>query len=144
MIKHSEKGLALLKRFEGCRLVAYRDGAGIWSIGFGSTENVYDGMRITMDEALRRLQDHLMPLEVSLEHAIHVPLTQNQQDAIISCAYNLGCRRFQNSNILSAINRGDMQAAAGHFGEYIHDHSGAVELGLVKRREAERALFLGG
>lgn len=147
-MKASECCLALIKEFEGLRLRAYRDGAGILSIGFGSTDHVYDGMVITPAEAFRRLQDHLVPLEVQLERLVKVPLTQAQTDGLIAFCYNCGIGTFEHSSILALINQGDKRQAADHLLLYnkIHDpKTGALVVcdGLTRRREAERALFLG-
>lgn len=137
----SEAGLALLKEYEGCKLEAYRCPAGVWSIGFGSTEHVYDGMRITMDEALRRLQDHLVPLEAQVEHLVERELTQSQFDALVCLAYNIGIGNFERSSLLKFLNAGHVEAAANAFLEWNHA-AGHVMAGLTRRREAERALFL--
>lgn len=140
-MKCGEKGLALIKQFESCKLEAYKCPAGILSIGYGSTDHVYDGMRITMEEAIRRLQDHLVPLEVQIEHLLKVPVTQPQFDALCCLAYNIGIGAFEHSTLLKRLNAADKAGAAQEFLAWDKVH-GAPCPGLTRRREAERALFL--
>jgi lysozyme len=143
-MKCSEKGLALLKQFESCKLEAYPDpatGGEPYSIGFGDTCHVYDGMRITFAEALRRLQVHLEPLEAQITHLVRVPLTQSAFDALVCLAYNIGIGNFERSTLLKRLNAGDTMGAADAFRDWTHA-AGRELAGLVRRREAERALFL--
>lgn len=140
-MKCGEKGLSLIKQFEACKLEAYRCPAGIWTVGFGSTEGVYDGMRITMGEALRRLQDHLLPLELQIEHLVKAPLSQSAFDALCCLTYNIGIGAFEHSTLLQRLNAGDHAGAADQF--LVWDRvRGAPCPGLARRRQAERALFL--
>jgi lysozyme len=72
---------------------------------------------------------------------VHVPLTQNQFDALVSFVFNLGVGNFRTSTLLKKLNAGDNDGAAQEFGRWIHAGGKALP-GLVRRREAERALFL--
>lgn len=134
-------GLGIITRFEGCKLEAYRCPAGVWTIGYGSTSHVYEGMRITFDEAIRRLQDHLIPLEAQIEHLVKVPLSQHEFDALCALAYNIGIGAFEKSTLLRCLNAGDKAGAAAQFLAW-NKVNGAPVAGLTRRREAERALFL--
>lgn len=140
-MKASEKCLALIKEFESCKLRAYYCPAGVLSIGFGSTENVYDGMVITPAEAFRRLEAHLVPLEAQIAHLVRVPLKQCQFDALCALVYNIGIGNFEHSALLTCLNAGKPDRAADEFLKWNHA-AGRVMDGLTRRREAERALFL--
>jgi lysozyme len=140
-VKTSRAGLDLIKEFEGCRLEAYQDVAGVWTIGIGSTENVHPGLTITPEQAEQRLVNHLAPLEVQVCRLVRVPLTQNQFDALISFCYNVGVGHFEGSLLLKCLN--SHQDAASEFLKW--SRAGGVEVpGLLRRREAERELFLRG
>ena len=144
-MKCSDAGLAIIREFEGCRLSAYPDpktGGAPWTIGFGCTEDVTPGMRITFAEAMDRLKAHLTPLETQIQHLVKVPLNQCQFDALVSLCWNIGIGHFQRSTeLLPALNAGDMARAADLILEF--DNPGSrVQAGLDRRRAAERALFL--
>lgn len=140
-VKTGVAGLALIKQFESCRLEAYRCPAGILTIGYGSTENVYDGMRIPMDEALRRLQDHLAPMEAEIGRLVKVPLTQNQFDALACFCFNCGIGAFEKSTLLRCLNMHHYDDAAQEFLKW-DKVNGVPCAGLLRRRQAERELFL--
>lgn len=138
----SQAGIDLIKSFEGCSLVAYQDIGGTWTIGFGHTEGVCEGMTITMAEAEQFLADDLVQYGDYVNDYVTVPLTQNQFDALVSFTYNLGPGTLYHSDLLSFLNAGQYSRAADAFLEY--DHAGGVVVaGLATRREAERKLFLG-
>lgn len=132
---------ALLKQFEGCRLTAYRDSAGIPTIGYGHTHGVVMGMTCTQEEAEAWLAVDATVAESCINIPVDVPLTQNQFDALVCFVYNVGCSAFHGSTMLRYINAGAFQLAAAEFPKW--DHAGGVEVeGLRKRRLAEQALFL--
>ena len=137
----SQAGIDLIKSFEGCELVAYQDAGGVWTIGFGHTEGVYEGMTITMAEAEQFLTDDLVQYAQYVSNVVTVPLTQDQFDALVSFTYNLGPGTLHRSDLLSFLNAGQYQRAADAFLEYDHA-DGVVVPGLARRREAERNLFL--
>jgi lysozyme len=144
-MKTSPAGIALLCRFEGCRLTAYRDAATppVVTIGFGHTgAGVVLGQTITQARAEQLLAADLLRFETAVTNAVRVPLTQEQTDALISLAYNIGVGNLLKSTLLRKLNAGDVAGAADQF--LVWTHAGAEVLpGLVKRRAAERALFLG-
>lgn len=92
--KIGQAGLALIKQFEGCRLVAYQCSAGVWTIGYGHTAGVYKGMKITQAEAEAYLLQDVAKFEKYVNNLSYVPFTdqlnQNQFDALVSFAFNLG------------------------------------------------------
>ena len=139
--------IALVKEFEGCELAAYRDAVGVWTIGYGHSERAplppkpYDGMVITMDQAHKILQDDLTHFGKSVENLISVPVTDNQFGAMVSLAFNIGIGAFGKSTALKRLNAGDYLGAAEAM-TWWNKAGGKVMRGLVRRREAERALFL--
>ncbi|CAM7885783.1 lysozyme [Enterobacter hormaechei] len=142
----SEKGIALIKQFEGCKLTAYQDSVGIWTIGYGWTQPVDGkpiraGMTIKQETAERLLKTGLVSYESDVSRLVKVGLTQGQFDALVSFTYNLGARSLSTSTLLRKINAGDYAGAADEFLRW-NKAGGKVLNGLTRRREAERALFL--
>ena len=140
LMKLGEKGTEILKYFEGCKLTAYQDSVGVWTIGYGHTKGVYDGMTITQDEAEQMLLTELEEYEGYIESMVTVPLTQNQFDALVVWIYNLGPTNFKNSTLLKELNAGNYNAAGQEITRW-NKAGGKVLAGLVKRREAEAELF---
>ena len=134
------KGTKILKFFEGCKLTAYQDSVGVWTIGYGHTKGVYDGMTITQEEAEQMLLTELEEYEGYVEKYVTVPLTQNQFDALVVWVYNLGPTNFRNSTLLKELNSGNYTAAGNEITKW-NKAGGKVLAGLVKRREAEALLF---
>lgn len=144
-MKTSPKGIALIKSAEGLRLKAYPDpgtGGLPWTIGYGSTLGVTRTMVITAEQAEQMLAVDLARFERAVERLVEVPINQGQFDALVSFAYNVGEGNFAKSTLLRKLNAGDNQGAAEQFGRWVNA-AGKVLQGLVKRRAAERALFLG-
>ena len=142
----SEKGIALIKQFEGCKLTAYQDSVGVWTIGYGGTQPVDGkpiraGMTIKQETAERLLKTGLVSYESDVSRLVKVGLTQGQFDALVSFTYNLGARSLSTSTLLLKLNAGDYAAAADEFLRW-NKAGGKVLNGLTRRREAERALFL--
>lgn len=142
----SEKGIALIKQFEGCKLTAYQDSVGVWTIGYGWTQPVDGkpiraGMTIKQETAERLLKTGLISYESDVSRLVKVGLTQGQFDALVSFTYNLGARSLSTSTLLRKLNAGDYAGAADEFLRW-NKAGGKVLNGLTRRREAERALFL--
>ena len=140
LMKLGERGTEILKYFEGCKLTAYQDSVGVWTIGYGHTKGVYDGMTITQDQAEQMLLSELEEYEGYIENMVTVPLTQNQFDALVVWVYNLGPTNFKNSTLLKELNAGNYNAAGQEITRW-NKAGGKVLAGLVKRREAEAELF---
>jgi lysozyme len=136
----SEKGLALIRSFESLRLTAYRDGGGVWSIGFGHTDDVEPGDTCTAQEALDWLRRDANEAEICILTSVETTLTQSQFDALCSLVFNIGCEAFENSTMLRLINAGKMDAAKGQFSRWNKD-DGKIIAGLTRRRAAEAELF---
>ncbi|BEO21356.1 lysozyme (plasmid) [Serratia marcescens] len=140
-MKISIKGLDLIKEFEGLRLQAYKCPADRWTIGYGHTAGVGPDDIITEEQAILLLCQDVAASERAVNQYVHVPLTQNQFDALVSFVFNLGVGNFRTSTLLKKLNADDDDGAAQEFGRWIHAGGKALP-GLVRRREAERALFL--
>lgn len=137
----SDKGLALIGRFEGCRLTAYKCPAGVWTIGYGHTGTVDGvkvgkGMKITKDKAAELLRSDCARFEAHVSKYSSYNWTQNEFDALVSFAYNVG-----NINGLTASGKRSRAEIAGAMLRY-NKAGGKVLAGLTRRRQAERALFL--
>ena len=142
----SDKGIALIKQFEGCKLTAYQDSVGVWTIGYGWTQpvdgkTIRAGMTIKQETAECLLKTGLVSYENDVSRLVKVGLTQGQFDALVSFAYNLGGRSLSTSTLLRRLNAGDYAGAADEFLRW-NKAGGKVLNGLTRRREAERALFL--
>lgn len=145
-MKTSQVGIELISSFEDTKLKAYDDGVGVWTIGIGTTvypngNKVKKGDVCTIDQAKSYFAHDLKRFEASVNKLVEVPLTQNQFDALVSLVYNIGQTAFSNSTLLKKLNAKDYQAAADQFLRW-NKGGGKVMKGLVRRREAERALFL--
>lgn len=142
----SDNGMKLLEQFEGLRLEAYLDSAGIATIGFGTIRypngsKVKLGDKTTKSQAKEYKLHDLKEFESTVNTSVKVPLTQNQYDALVSLSYNIGSGAFKNSTLLKKLNSGDYKGAAEQFLVWNKVNSKRVQ-GLVNRREAERNLFL--
>lgn len=105
-MRMTKKTLEQLKKFEGCRLEAYRDPVGIWTIGYGHTHGVYNGMTISLETA----EEYLVQVIESIEGVIEgIPgckeLSPNRWDAIVSLAYNIGLGNFKKSTLLKKLQK---------------------------------------
>ncbi|EKR1732350.1 TPA_asm: lysozyme [Salmonella enterica subsp. enterica serovar Madelia] len=141
----SARGLAALKHEEGCKLTAYPDSRGVWTIGTGHTGKVdgvavHKGMTITQDTADRLLRDDLSWVEHCIAERVTVPLNQNQYDALCSLIFNIGANAFTGSGVRRYLNAGNYTAAADAFLEW--SRAGSNPTILAPRRGRERAMFL--
>ena len=137
-MKISEKGLALIKKFEGCRLTAYQDAVGVWTIGYGTTNadkaitgtTICQGLRIsqeTADEWLRRSIDRKYAPKVDKYNSYQ--WTQNEFDALVSFAYNIG-----SIDGLTASGSRSKEEIADKIQAY-NKAGGKVLSGLIRRRQ---------
>lgn len=135
-----------IKSNEGCRLASYRDPAGVWTVGYGATRlasgnPVMRNVRITQEQADDLLTSELERLRGVLAQCIRVPVTEGQFVALIDFAYNCGEGALRRSTLLKLLNAGKTVNAAYEFKKWVR--AGGKELpGLVRRREAEKELFL--
>jgi lysozyme len=138
----SADGEALIKAFEKLALIAYLDEGDVWTLGWGHAEGVKQGDTCTADEAERWLDADIATLVSVLNTLIHTNVTQNQFDALVSFTYNVGVGAERHSTLLKLINERLFDAAALEFSRWVHV-KGNVSQGLVRRRQAEQALFDG-
>jgi lysozyme len=146
-MKTGQAGIDLIKRFEGFSSTPYLCPADVPTIGYGNTRR-FDGSRVAMDdepiseadgEAL--LAHELLSFERSVDKLITAELTQVMFDALVSFTYNLGSGNLQSSTLRMKLNRGNYEGAADEFPKW-RKAGGRVLQGLVRRRIAERKLFL--
>lgn len=140
----NDRGLELVKVFEGLRLEAYQDSVGIWTIGYGTTSDIVPvrpGMVITEAQAEQFLRQGLVGFEEDVARLIKVPLTSDQFSALVVFTYNVGPGALSESTLRRKLNDRDYAGAAEEFLRW--NKAGGQELaGLTRRRQAERALFL--
>lgn len=139
-------GLELLKKLEGCRLHAYQDQAGVWTIGYGHTKDVHAGDVWTQEQC-----DQAIVVDAELrvagvrEQLGRIELKDNQFSALVIFAFNVGLVALHGSTAMRDIKAGSLSAvpAALALWNKIHDRSGVpvVNAGLVARREAEGNLW---
>jgi lysozyme len=138
----SKEGLALIKRFEGCELKAYRCPANVLTIGYGVTKNVTEDMEITQQEADDMLDEELIEYTGYINDMVKVPLDQSQFDALSAWIYNLGPTNFKDSTLLKVLNEEKYAEVPQQIKRW-NKANGQVLDGLVRRREAEALLFEG-
>ena len=142
LMKTSPLGVALIKQFEGLRTGAYLDAAGIWTIGYGHTgAEVRSGSRIDAAQADALLRGDLAQAEETIHALVTRPLAQASFDALASFVFNVGAAAFAGSTLLRKLNGGDIEGAAAEFERWRYA-GGRVLPGLLRRRIAERTLFL--
>jgi lysozyme len=147
----SSTGVELVKKFEGLHRLgkdglirAYRCPAGRWTIGYGHTKGVRSAMTITQADADRMLLEDLGEFAATVERVVTVDLSQNQFDALVSLAYNIGAGAFTKSTLLKTLNAGKYSSVPEQFMRW---NKATVEgklqplEGLTRRRTAEAALF---
>ncbi|AUC61774.1 phage lysozyme [Cyanobacterium sp. HL-69] len=143
----NQRGLNLIKEFEGLRLNAYLCPAGVWTIGYGSTfypdgRRVRQGDKITQQEADQLFLATVKPFAKVVDQAVKVTINNNQFSALVSFAFNVGTGAFKSSTLLRLLNRSDYQGAADQLLRW-NRAGNQILVGLTRRRRAERALFLG-
>lgn len=140
-MKINQAGLDLIKSFEGCRLAAYRDIVGVLTVGFGHTgDDVTRGLVIDQPTADALLESDLYKFEQGVSSLLQAAVTDNQFSALVCFAYNLGLHALAGSHLLKKVNASDLSAKD----EFLKwDRAGGVVVpGLLRRRTAERALFI--
>lgn len=116
----SKQGAEFIKRFEGLRLTAYNDGTGVMTIGFGHTGDVKAGETITQAEADSYFCEDVKWAVDTVNNAVKVKLQQNQFDALVSFAYNVGEGAFKSSTLLKDLNAGDYKAVPDQLERWIY------------------------
>lgn len=139
-------GLSLIKQWEGLKTTAYKDVAGILTIGYGHTSaagapKVTPGMAIGDKEAERILQNDLAKFEARVERLVTVPVNDNQFAVLVSFDFNTGA--LHKSTLLKKLNKGDYDAVPGELAKWVNAGGRKVQ-GLVNRRAAEAGLWAKG
>lgn len=139
----SDKGKQLIKKYEGCRLKAYKCPRGVWTIGYGHTNNVRPDDVITQDEANELFKRDVKIFENTINRLVKAKLNQNQFDALVSFTFNLGYgdKGLAGSTLLRLLNTSDYIGAAKQFELWVYSGDKVLE-GLAKRRKEEKELFL--
>ena len=141
----SREAMELIKSFEGFRRSAAKLADGRWTIGYGHTKTAREGVEISEKDAEALLIYDLLEITAAVNAWTYTPLTQNQFDALVSFAFNVGLSNFRGSSVLLRINEGAMLQAAGALEMWRKaDFEGEriVVDALVRRRAAEKTLFL--
>jgi len=143
----NDKGLDLIKDFEGFSAEPYKCSAGVWTIGFGSIYGkdgnrvTQDHKRITKEQATELMKRDIKATEYKICKLIKVPVTSNQFSSLCSFVYNIGSGAFQRSTARMKLNRSNYQACADELLKWKYANKKVIP-GLLRRREAERELFL--
>ena len=141
-MRMSDQGIdALLKKFEGCKLKAYKDPVAIWTIGYGHTSaagapDVTEGLTITQAEAEEILKRDLVKYEKPVADMVKVTLSQHQFDVLVDFCYNAGVGNLKSSTLLKRVNAGDFDAVPTELMKWTKA-KGKELPGLVRRRRAE-------
>lgn len=139
----SDKGIDLIKNFEGFHTKRYICPAGKPTIGYGHLLPKGSTLQeIDESTAEQLLFSDLRGVERAIARLVVVPMLQCQYDALVSFVFNLGAGRLQSSTLRMKLNRGEYESAADEFPKWVYA-GGKRMKGLIRRREAERAMFLG-
>lgn len=141
MMKLSARGQRLIERFEGRMYMAYQDGGGVWTIGVGHTKGIKKGMVATGAQIDAWFAEDSAEAVAGVNKSVTATMTQNQFDAMVSLAFNIGVTALSGSTLVRKFNAGDIAGAALQFVRWNQDN-GKVILGLTRRRQAEADLFV--
>lgn len=139
-MKYSQSGVKLTEGFEHCRLVAYQDSGGVWTIAWGHTRGVSKGLTCIPLQAEAWREEDMRLSEAAVNQLVTVSLTQGEFDALVDFDYNVGSEALKNSTLLRLLNAGNIPGAAAEFDKWDHVKAKVVA-GLLRRREAETAEF---
>jgi|SRR5271166_2392172 len=139
-LTYSNYGNTLTKGFEQCRLTAYQDAVGVWTIGWGHTGPVCAGLVWTQAQADAQLTIDEQKAVSAVNNWVQVILTQHEFDALVDFVFNVGIGNFLNSTLLTKLNAGDYAGAANELPKWDHA-AGRVLAGLLKRRTEEQHEF---
>lgn len=143
-LTYSGNGMLLKEQLEGCRLTAYQDQVGVWTIEYGHTgPDVMPGLTLAQEQAEKLLARDVSKAAACVNQAVTTPLSQSKFDALVDFVFNLGVGPFTKSTLLRDLNVGNFAGAAAQFDFWDHA-GGAVVAGLLRRRQAKTALFSDG
>lgn len=148
LISNKVSAEKIIAQFEGLRLKAYQDTAGVWTIGYGTTKNpdtgqkIKEGDTITKAKALDWLKKDTAAFKAGVEKLVKVPVNDNQLAALTSLAYNIGLTAFGRSTLLRYLNSNvAKEQVAAQFLRW-NRSGGQIVRGLTIRRKLESDLFL--
>ena len=139
-MKCSQEGLALIKKFEGCRLKAYRCSANVLTIGYGHTGGVQENDVISQPEADKLLEEDIAKFEDYVSDNVIVELNQGQFDALVAWTFNLGPGNLRESTMLKKLNNQEYESVPFEMRRW-NKAGGKTLDGLIRRRKAEGLLF---
>ena len=139
-MKCSQEGLALIKKFEGCRLKAYRCSANVLTIGYGHTGGVQENDVISQPEADKLLEEDIAKFEDYVSDNVIVELNQGQFDALVAWTFNLGPGNLRESTMLKKLNNQEYESVPFEMRRW-NKAGGKTLDGLIRRRQAESLLF---
>jgi GH24 family phage-related lysozyme (muramidase) len=144
-MRTGETGLNLIKGYEGLRMSAHYAPTEQWTVGYGHTGSARHGMSVTEGDAERLLKDDVKPIEQLIGDTVRAPLNQNEHDALVSLIFNIGEDNWRRSTALRKLNAGDKLGSANAFElwtkAFVSNELVTLD-GLVRRRAAEKSLFL--
>jgi len=138
---YSTAGEALTEKFEGCKLAAYQDQKGVWTIGYGHTAGVKEGDTCMQSQAAQWLMQDIEIALDAVNRLVTTDLTQPEFNSLVDFCFNLGAGNFESSTLLKLLNAGNITGAAAEFDKWDHC-GGQVVAGLLRRRQAETDEFL--
>jgi lysozyme len=133
-------GQTLTEQFEGCSLTAYQDSGGVWTLGYGHTAGVAQGMTCTQAQAEAWLTQDIQWGVAVVNNLVTVQLTQGEFDALVDFVFNVGSGNFASSTMLRMLDAGNFAGAADQFARW-DLAGGQVVAGLLRRRIAEEGEF---
>lgn len=145
----SAAGLILIVAFEGFSPVPYKDSVGVWTDGFGNTNEVVPGKPVSVPQALERLERNTTIAGKAVTRCVQAEMTQGQYDAFVSFTFNVGEGNFCRSTMAKKANAGDMIGACNEFDRWMYAGGKDCRIrsnncyGIVERRQKEKALCLG-
>ena len=139
-MKCSQEGLALIKKFEGCRLKTYRCSANVLTIGYGHTGGVKEDDTISQPEADELLENDIAKFEKYVSYNVVPELKQYQFDALVAWTFNLGVGNLRSSTMLKILNESDYDSVPSEMKRW-NKAAGKTLDGLIRRRKAEGLLF---
>ncbi|RKP56350.1 lysozyme [Pararobbsia silviterrae] len=146
-MKYSKQALDLAKEFEAASapvLTAYKPfPTDPWTIGWGHTKAVHEHMTCTPEQAIEFLEEDLADAQNYVNLFVKIGISQDEFDALVDFVLNVGPTAFYHSTMLRLLNENDIDGAIDEFDKW-DKSAGHVVAGLLRRREAERALFAQG
>ena len=137
---YSSDGVQFTAQHEGLRYEAYKDSGGVWTCGYGHIQGVGPSTKCTDELAKIWLQQDILYTVNAINNLVDVTLTQNEFDALVDFAFNIGVGAFAKSSLLMLLNSGKYKEAAEQFDRWIYC-KGKVLAGLIRRRNDEELLF---